>query len=245
VRKRPRPTIAFYVYGGSVLLHVALAVFALTLPRPKVNEAIAIELAEVKKKKEPPRPPPPPPPPPPRDPPKPKPAAQQPRAQGKIAPEMKAEPAPLPVGADGFADLGMSLGNADGPGLAVPTPVAAAAAVSPTGPAAVTHKVVQQLAASPTEAACNEPAVRPKRKVPVSAKYTAQARQAEIEGVVRIEVTVDEGGHVVNARVVGGLGYGLDEEALRAARASTFDPAMRCGRPVMGTAILPFRFELT
>ncbi len=56
-------------------------------------------------------------------------------------------------------------------------------------------------------------------------EYTMQARQAEIEGVVRVEVTVDETGRVTSARVVNGLGCGLDESALAAAKASVFEPA--------------------
>ena len=71
------------------------------------------------------------------------------------------------------------------------------------------------------------------------------SRQAEIEGVVRVEVTVDETGKVIAARVVSGLGYGLDESALAAAKASVFDPASRCGKPIVGTIVLPFRFEST
>jgi protein TonB len=74
---------------------------------------------------------------------------------------------------------------------------------------------------------------------------THEAQQAEIEGVVLIEVTIDPSGSVVDARVIRGLGYGLDEAALRAAKAWTFQPAMRCGRPIVGHKKIPFRFTLT
>jgi protein TonB len=104
---------------------------------------------------------------------------------------------------------------------------------------------VQQLAASQSTETCSDPVVRPKRKIPVAPKYTMQARQAEIEGVVRVEVTVDETGHVLSARVLSGLGYGLDESALAAAKATVFEPATRCGKAIVGTAVLPFRFEQT
>jgi protein TonB len=246
VSKRPTPTILLFIYGGSILLHGALAVGAMLLPQSTSKEAVAIELREAKKAKEPPKPAAPPPPPP-VDKPKPPPPPVAQHAQAKVSPEAKTEaPPPMPVGADGYADLGgLALGNADGPGLAVPTeaaPTAAAAAAAPTA-TATTHKV-EQLAAS-HEDICVEPVVRPKRKVPVVPKYTLEARQAEIEGVVRVEVTIDETGQVVNARVVSGLGYGLDEAALVAARASTFDPATRCKKPVIGTTILPFRFQET
>jgi protein TonB len=247
VSKRPPPTILLYIYGGSILLHGALAVGAILLPKSTTKEAVAIELREAKKAKEPPKPPPPAPPPPSTaEKPKPRPAPVTQQAQAKVAPEAKTEaPPPLPVGADGFADLGgVALGNAEGPGLAVPGAVAAAAAVAPAATATTTTHKVQQLAASQTDM-CVEPVVRPKRKVPVVPKYTLEARQAEIEGVVRVEVTVDETGQVVNARVVSGLGYGLDDAALVAARASTFEPATRCKKPVIGTTILPFRFQET
>jgi periplasmic protein TonB len=233
------------VYGGSVLLHGAIAVGAVLLPKSKTQEAVAIELHEAKKKAEPPKPKPAPPPPAPVEKEKPRPAQAPQQAQAKVAPAPKMDaPPPLPLGSDGFADLGVALGNSDGPGIAVPGAVAAAAA--PTAPVAAvtaTHKV-EQLTATHRDT-CTDPLVRPKRRVPVVPKYTLEARQAEIEGVVRVEVTVDESGHVVNARVVSGLGYGLDEAALAAARASTFEPASHCGKPVIGTIVLPFRFQET
>jgi periplasmic protein TonB len=243
--------IRLWVYGGSIVLHAALAVTTLALPNDKRAETAAIYLADIKKKKEPPPPPPIPTPPPPQE--KPKPPPPKPQAQAKAAAEApKAEALPpVAMSADGFADLGVSLGGGggDGEGVAVGGPAGPAIAAA-AGPAAaqrpkeVTKKAVQELA--PTVAdTCKEPPVRPKRKIPVAPKYTMQARQAEIEGVVRVEVTVDESGHVISARVVSGLGYGLDEAALAAAKASVFEPASRCGRPMIGTVVLPFRFEST
>ena len=40
------------------------------------------------------------------------------------------------------------------------------------------------------------------------------------------------------------VGYGLDQIALDAARATIFEPGSLCGKPIVGTKILPFRFEL-
>jgi protein TonB len=248
VSKRPRPKILVYVYGGSVLLHAALAVGAILLPKSETKQVVAIELQEAKKKKEPPKPPPPAPPPAAVEKEKPRPAPAPQQTQAKVAPVPKAAaeaPPPVAVGSDGFADLGVAMGNTEGPGLAVPgglsAPAATAAAAAPT--ATATHKV-EQLAVSHKET-CNDPVVRPKRKNPVAPKYTLEARQAEIEGVVRVEVQVDETGHVISARVVSGLGYGLDDAALTAAKASSFEPASRCGRAVIGTIVLPFRFQQT
>jgi protein TonB len=242
-------SIVLYVYGGSLLLHAALALGTVAMPAPHSSAATAITLVEEKKKKEPARPPPAPPPPPkaeekPKAHPTPQPQQTQ---QAKVAPEAKAEaPPPMPVDHGGFADLGMSLGNADGPGLAVPGAGAGSetAAKGPgAGQAPTTHRVQQLEAPTQGAAACSEPVVRPRRKVPVAPKYTLEARQAEIEGVVRVQVTVDESGRVLSAHVVSGLGYGLDESAVAAAKATTFEPATQCGRPVVGTTILPFRFE--
>jgi protein TonB len=223
------------------------------IPKPERAEAAAIELADIKKRKEPPKPPPPPPPPPPQDKPKPPPPPPRAQAQAKAAPDTAKAAAPealMPMSEDGFADLGgVALSNGGGgDGVAIPTAAgsraaAAAGGVGGSAPKAVTKKAVQQLAPAGPDA-CKQPVVRPKRSVGVQAKYTKEARQAEIEGLVRIEVTVDESGHVIAARLLGGLGYGLDEAALDAAKKCVFEPATLCGRPVVGTAIVAQRFEL-
>jgi protein TonB len=234
-----------------VALHVGLFVTVVLIPKPERAEAAAIELADIKKRKEPPKPPPPPPPPP-QEKPKPPPPPPRAQAQAKTAPESTKAAAPaavMPMSDDGFADLGgVALGNGGGgDGVAIPTAAgaraAAAGASGPAAPKTVTKKAVQQLAAAAADE-CSQPVVRPKRSVSVQAKYTKDARQAEIEGLVRIEVTVDEGGHVIAARLLSGLGYGLDEAALDAARKCVFEPATQCGKPVVGTAIVAQRFEL-
>src|SRR6185436_6174846 len=62
--------------------------------------------------------------------------------------------------------------------------------------------------------------------------YTDSARHARVQGRVRIELLVNEAGEVVRARVLEGLGYGLDEAALGAARRLRFNPATACNKPV-------------
>jgi protein TonB len=243
-----------WIYGGSIAAHAALAAVTLALPREQHAEAVAIELADIKKKQEPAKPPPPPPPPPPPHeekpkPPPPRPAAQ---AQAKVAPEApKAEttPPPLDFGADGFADLGgVALGGGGGSGgIAL---AAAGAALGPSaGPRAAakprpTTRKVEELAPAAAET-CRETPVRPRPKATRKAEYTMKAREAEIEGDVVFEVTVDETGKVIAARLVRGLGYGLDESARAAAMATPFQPATLCGRPVIGTVKLRFTFEGT
>jgi protein TonB len=61
---------------------------------------------------------------------------------------------------------------------------------------------------------------------------------------VRVEVTVDDSGHVTGARLLAGLGYGLDEAALEAAKRAAFEPATRCGKPVSATFVIAMRFSL-
>jgi len=49
-----------------------------------------------------------------------------------------------------------------------------------------------------------------------SIRYPAAAESAGIEGRVRLRVALDARGHVTSARVLRGLGYGLDEAAVDA-----------------------------
>jgi protein TonB len=74
--------------------------------------------------------------------------------------------------------------------------------------------------------------------------YSEEARVAQIEGVVRVELTVDEEGRVIQARVLRGLGYGLDDAAVAAAKQMTFEPGTRCGKSAVTTLSLSMRFAL-
>jgi TonB family protein len=61
--------------------------------------------------------------------------------------------------------------------------------------------------------------------------YSEQARARRIEGLVTIGVHVDVAGQPTRARVLRGLGFGLDENALVALRQWRFAPGMHSGRP--------------
>jgi TonB family protein len=74
--------------------------------------------------------------------------------------------------------------------------------------------------------------------------YSDEARRLHIEGEVQIEMVFEASGSIEIVRVVRGLGHGLDEAALAAARAIRFRPAQRDGRPVDSTAIVHIAFEL-
>jgi protein TonB len=63
-------------------------------------------------------------------------------------------------------------------------------------------------------------------------KYTDEARQAGIEGVVVLDVIVGEDGRTRDVTVVSGLSHGLTEAAVAALRACRFDPGERNGTRV-------------
>ena len=62
--------------------------------------------------------------------------------------------------------------------------------------------------------------------------YTLEARQRKIEGDVELEVEFTAAGQVHVLRVVQGLGYGLDESAVKAAEKIRFAPARRDGQAI-------------
>jgi len=74
--------------------------------------------------------------------------------------------------------------------------------------------------------------------------YTDEARRLQIEGEVKLEVQFRASGEVHVVRVVQGLGHGLDENAIRAARTIRFLPAKRDGLPVDSTATVHIIFQL-
>jgi protein TonB len=56
--------------------------------------------------------------------------------------------------------------------------------------------------------------------------YPAEARQAGIEGAIRVRLVVDEHGKVTSSVLLNRLGHGLDELALRRASQIEFEPAL-------------------
>lgn len=66
---------------------------------------------------------------------------------------------------------------------------------------------------------------------PVRPPYPSKAREAEIQGVVILEVIVDHEGCVRHPRILKGLPMGFDYVALAAVQSWTFQPAMLEGRP--------------
>lgn len=75
--------------------------------------------------------------------------------------------------------------------------------------------------------------------------YTAEARRRKVEGEVLLDVVFAASGALRINRVVKGLGYGLDDNALVAAQHIQFRPARRDGQPYDYAALVHIVFELS
>jgi protein TonB len=78
----------------------------------------------------------------------------------------------------------------------------------------------------------------------VTPHYPPAAKRDGVEGVVVLFITINEKGRVDSARVLRGIGSGLDESALDAARTTTWFPATIDGQPVRSTRRFNVRFSL-
>jgi TonB family protein len=65
-----------------------------------------------------------------------------------------------------------------------------------------------------------------------SPEYTPEAKKKKIEGQVTLAIVIDKNGDVVDAKVVKGLGYGLDENAIAAVKVWKYKPAEKNGEPI-------------
>lgn len=74
--------------------------------------------------------------------------------------------------------------------------------------------------------------------------YTDEARSKRIEGEVLLEAVFEASGKIRVLRVVRGLGYGLDDAAVRAAEQIRFKPALQDGQPSDSTVVLHIIFQL-
>jgi len=79
----------------------------------------------------------------------------------------------------------------------------------------------------------------------VKAPYPPEAEARQIQGTVQVRVEVNPDGSVHSARVLKGLGYGLDEAAIKAIRKFKFKPARdRAGRSVPAVIVWRYTFQL-
>jgi protein TonB len=216
------------VYGVSLLIHLALGAALGTVKVAKVEEAVVITMTEIQKPEEEKEP--------------------EPEAKPVEAPKPSARPksAPVPQAslpqAAPAPDFGFMLSSGGGAGGIAVGGMAAAANPTPVRQAA--KRVLSAPSAAPEGGSCEEAEVKAKPISTVQPAYTDEANTARIEGKVRVAITIDPSGAVVDAKVVEGLGHGLDEKAIEALRAWKFSPATRCGNAVASTMTVGVRFSL-
>ena len=79
----------------------------------------------------------------------------------------------------------------------------------------------------------------------VSPRFPSLARRAGKGGVVLLEALIGVDGVAKDIRVVQGIGYGCDEAAIEALKASRFAPAMQGDKKVIVRGVtIPYRFSL-
>jgi len=228
-RKKTRSTI----YMVSIGVHLAVGAAIAFIPQEKLREVVAIALNEAPEKKKP-------------EPPKP-PEHHDDRpshAPGHNVRQAAAAPAAAAADANNanapvFTDIGLALDSTASDGIAVN--MAPQITAPPPEPVREKPKV---LSARVADVEHDEPIQKAKILQRVRPSYSDAARRAHIEGVVRLELMVNEDGDVVSARVLQGLGYGLDEAAISAAKRFHFKPATKGGRTVTAPFIIKMRFVL-
>jgi protein TonB len=77
-------------------------------------------------------------------------------------------------------------------------------------------------------------------------RYTAEAMREHIQGTVLVAAVVDKDGKVARVEVIKSLDkkYGLDEEAVAAARLWRFEPGQKDGKPVAVSVSIELTFTL-
>ncbi len=78
----------------------------------------------------------------------------------------------------------------------------------------------------------------------VDAPYPEQAQKDGASGDVVLVLDVDANGNVTNATVKEGVGHGLDEAAIEAAKKFTFKPATKNGKPAAARILYKYTFTL-
>jgi protein TonB len=231
-------------YSASVAVHIGLAAGVSSIPKERPRRATTVKVFEAKKEKkkeaEPEKKEAKPPPPPKR--------AEPPPAPKNTPPPTNTTP--TPAGHEAMAalpDFGISLGGGVEGGIAVPVGgMAANAAAGNAAAGAAPERKVRGTAPKPSDGAsvCVEEPVKPKPIERTAPQYSDEARAANVEGVVKVELSVNASGDVVDARILSGLGHGLDQAALVAAKRWKFNPATRCGKPIDSKHVVSMRFQL-
>ncbi|HET9934523.1 MAG TPA: energy transducer TonB [Polyangiaceae bacterium] len=228
-RRKARST----VYIVSVGAHLALGLAIAMIPKDKLREVVGIALAENKK-------------PAPKAEPPPKreetPRARPARAAGAQRSQQTAAPTPATAEAAAppvFTDIGIALDSSAIGGIPMQIAPRSVERVAPVEALPAKPKV---LVARVSQDVCSEDLKKARLIRQVQPKYSNTASLANVRGVIRLELDIDERGVVQRVHVVRGLGYGLDESAVEAAKKIEFSPATLCGKPVSSKFTLAFRY---
>lgn len=84
----------------------------------------------------------------------------------------------------------------------------------------------------------------PRLKSEIRIPYPAEARSKNIEGIVVMDILIDENGKVRSAKLIEGPGFGLNEAALKAIYQFEFSPAAIDKKPVTVQIRYSYRFVL-
>ncbi|MEJ7849191.1 MAG: energy transducer TonB [Pyrinomonadaceae bacterium] len=76
------------------------------------------------------------------------------------------------------------------------------------------------------------------------AVYTDNARSAGKSGIVRLALLLGADGKIKHILKIKGIGYGLDEQAINAARKITFEPKMKDGKQVSTVVTVEYGFTI-
>ena len=175
--------------------------------------------------------------------------AGEPAAEGgHILVTLLPEPVALPGEAKQGAALGAGLSLPVTPAFVVAPPAEIPATTAPlaapvaaVAPVTAEPKGVTPAPPAPVAEVFVPPAFRA-RQEPI---YPERARRAGVVGVVGVRIALAADGAVRAVELTASSGSRqLDEAALAAARASTFEPATRNRAPVESEAVANYRFEL-
>ena len=119
------------------------------------------------------------------------------------------------------------VGSVDGIGIAESVPAAPPAPATLQGPQRL-HQGIQA----------------PRKTVDVAPKYPTLARDSRVEGIVILDVIIDEHGSVTSTRVLKSVAL-LDQAAIDAVRQWRFTPARLNGEaiPIVMTVTVTFRLQ--
>ncbi|HEX2734515.1 MAG TPA: energy transducer TonB [Polyangiaceae bacterium] len=223
------------LYTFSLVAHGVVALVLGAIEVHKAHTATAIEIADVKPKQDKPSEPPKPPealPPKPTAPAR-RSSAPRPASAAPATPQVNANPSFADVPDFGLAlEGGVSAGG-------IPVSVNQGPPVQPAPPAPRRQLTALKPIARKPCAASSKP--RP-LSVPQPAYPDVGAHEA-LDGKVRVRLTIDELGQVVDVQLLQRLGPKFDQAALEAVRTARFEPATECGRATRGTFTVALRFS--